>query len=64
MIERDALKIAVIGGGNIAGQHLPVLKDLPEARVVALVDSDPRVLQNTADRYEISGRWLSHNRYA
>ncbi len=60
MIERDALKIAVIGGGNIAGQHLPVLKDLPEARVVALVDSDPRVLQNTADRYEISGRWLSH----
>lgn len=27
MAAKDALKVAVIGGGNIARKHLPVLKD-------------------------------------
>ena len=50
MAAKDALKIAVIGGGNIAQKHLPVLKDLAEAEVVSLVDANPQTLQESADR--------------
>ncbi len=47
------LNIAVLGAGNIAQQHLPVLKDLPEIGCITLVDSDPVTLQQTGDRFEI-----------
>ncbi len=60
MTKNSALKVAVIGGGNIAQQHLPVLKDLPEADVVALADANPKVLQESADRFAIPNRWSSH----
>ena len=60
MTKNSALKVAVIGGGNIAQQHLPVLKDLPEADVVALADANPKVLQESTDRFAIPNRWSSH----
>ncbi len=56
----DAMKVAVIGGGKIARQHLPVLKDLPEADVVALADSNAQALRECAERFDIAGRWDCH----
>jgi len=53
------LNIAVLGAGNIAQQHLPVLKDLPEIGCITLVDSDPVTLQQTGDRFEIDRRLSS-----
>jgi virulence factor len=60
MPRTDALKVAVIGGGNIAQKHLEVLRDLPEAELTALVDSNPKTLQETADRFHIPGRLPTH----
>jgi predicted dehydrogenase len=57
---KEALRVAVIGGGHIAQQHLPILSDLPEAHVVALADKDPQMLANTADRFGIPERRSSH----
>jgi predicted dehydrogenase len=50
------LNIAVIGAGNIAQQHLPVLKDLSEIESITLVDADAETLQQTGDRFEIEHR--------
>ena len=61
MSANDALKVAVIGGGNIAQKHLPVLKDLLAADVASLVDADPRTLQESADRFSIPNRWSFHH---
>ena len=60
MPEDNALKIAIIGGGNIAQAHLSVLRDLPQAEVVSLADIDPQTRQESADRFAIPGRWSSH----
>ena len=60
MANKDALKVAVIGGGHIAQQHLPVLRDLPEAALVSLVEKQPQTLQETADRFAIPRRFSSH----
>lgn len=60
MAPKEPLKIAVIGGGHIAQQHLPVLRDLPEAALVSLVERQPQVLQETADRFAIPQRFSSH----
>ncbi|MBI3972603.1 MAG: Gfo/Idh/MocA family oxidoreductase [Chloroflexi bacterium] len=47
------LRIAVVGAGNIAQQHLPVLTDHPECEVVALCDTNPAMLAETAERFAI-----------
>ena len=60
MDRNDALRVAVIGGGNIAQKHLEVLGDLPEADVYSLVDTDPKALEETADRFAIPNRRTSH----
>ena len=57
---KNALKVAVIGGGKIAQYHLPVLTDAPAADVVALVDTNPQILRETADRFSIPERYSSH----
>lgn len=54
------MRVAVVGAGRIAGQHLPVLTDLPDVEVVALADPDPQRLQETAQRFGIRGRYPSH----
>ncbi len=61
MSANDALKVAVIGGGNIAQKHLPVLKDIAEAELASLVDANPQTLQESADRFGIANRWSSHH---
>lgn len=56
MANREKLRVAVIGGGNIAQQHLPVLVDLPQVELIALVDTDEQTLRETADRFDIAQR--------
>ncbi len=56
----DTLRVALVGGGNIAQHHLEVLKDLPGVEVFALADADPQVLRETAERFSIPQRWPSH----
>lgn len=60
MAGKDTLRVAVVGGGNIAQHHLRVLRDLPGVEVVALADADPQVLRESAERFSIPWRRLSH----
>ena len=48
------LRVAVIGAGNIAQQHLPVLTNHPECEVVVLCDVNPELLAESAQRFGIS----------
>jgi predicted dehydrogenase len=47
------LRVAVVGAGNIAQQHLKVLTSHPECRVVLLCDLDPISRTETAKRFGI-----------
>ncbi len=49
------LRVAVIGAGNIAQQHLPVLLAHPDCEVALLCDSDPATLAETAQRLRSRG---------
>jgi predicted dehydrogenase len=53
------LRIAVVGLGNIAQQHLPVLRDLPDVEIAAAVDADAATRQSTCDRFGIERRFES-----
>lgn len=48
------LRVAVIGAGNIAQQHLPVLTNHPECEVAVLCDASPAVLAQTAAKFGIA----------
>jgi predicted dehydrogenase len=52
--------VAVVGGGNIAQHHLRVLKELPGVEVVAMADTNPQVLRESAERFSVPQRWPSH----
>ncbi len=54
-----SLSIAVIGAGNIAQQHLPVLRALPECDLVSLVDTNADTLAESADRFDVPNRCTS-----
>lgn len=47
------LRVAVVGAGNIAQQHLPVLTNHPECEVAVLCDSASAVLAQSASRFGI-----------
>ncbi|MGH2350998.1 MAG: Gfo/Idh/MocA family protein, partial [Chloroflexota bacterium] len=47
------LRVAVVGAGNIAQQHLPVLTAHPDCEVALLCDSDPATLAATAARFAV-----------
>lgn len=47
------LRVAVIGAGNIAQQHLPVLTTHPECEVALLCDATPATLAETATKFGI-----------
>jgi predicted dehydrogenase len=55
-VSTERLRVAVVGAGNIAQQHLPVLTQHPGCEVVVLCDADPAVLAATAGRFGIAGR--------
>ncbi|HET7767634.1 MAG TPA: Gfo/Idh/MocA family oxidoreductase [Chloroflexota bacterium] len=48
------LRVAVIGAGNIAQQHLPVLTNHPECEVSLLCDASPAVLAESAAKFGIA----------
>ena len=50
------LRVAVIGAGNIAQQHLPVLTNHPDCEVAVLCDVNPAMLAETAERFGIAER--------
>ncbi len=50
------LRVAVIGGGRVAQDHLKVLTNHPDCDVIALADRDPKLLATTADRFGIGER--------
>lgn len=53
-----AVNIGIVGCGEVTGQkHLRALLAVPEARVVALADSDRQRLDQVADRYSIAHRY-------
>ena len=50
------LRVAVIGAGNIAQQHLPVLTNHPACEVAVLCDVNPAMLAESAERFGIAER--------
>jgi predicted dehydrogenase len=50
------LRVAVVGAGNIAQEHLRVLSGHPACDVVALCDRNPAALEETARRFKIPER--------
>lgn len=53
----SSLSVAVIGAGNIAQQHLPVLKALPKCDLEYIVDTNSDTLTESADRFGIPNRY-------
>ncbi|MCZ6678529.1 MAG: Gfo/Idh/MocA family oxidoreductase [Candidatus Poribacteria bacterium] len=49
-----AIRVGVIGAGNIAQFHLPVLKALSDVEIIALCDNDTATLNATSDRFQIA----------
>ena len=48
MPERE-YRFAVVGAGNIARIHAAALADIPNARLVAVCDMDPALLEQLAE---------------
>lgn len=58
----DKVKIGVIGGGGIAGAHVPYLKTLTDqVEVVGVVDVNPEAAKASAERYELSRYATDYN---
>ena len=63
---KKCINIAVIGAGGVANSvHLPSLRDIPEANLVAICDLNLDKARAAADRYSISGvYWNMHEMFA
>ena len=59
MLERSSpVSLGLIGCGWVTtDRHLPALRQLPEARVVAVADIEPDQLKRVADRFHIERRY-------
>jgi myo-inositol 2-dehydrogenase / D-chiro-inositol 1-dehydrogenase len=54
----NPVRIGIVGCGEVTEQkHLRVLRDIPEAQVVALADLDAQRLHRVAERYEVKHRY-------
>lgn len=49
------LRVAFIGAGGIAGQHLQALAAIPEVEIVALADINQDVMRAKAEQYGVPG---------
>jgi predicted dehydrogenase len=57
----DKLRVATIGAGAMANRvHYPALAELDQAEIVAVCDLDEKRLHETADRYEVAGRYTNY----
>lgn len=48
-----SLKIAIVGCGKIADQHVHAISRIPEAKLVAVCDREPMMARQLADRFRI-----------
>ena len=58
-MKNGKLEIAVVGAGKIAKKHLEVLTDCEEIELVALVDLNPQMLDETGNRFDVENRLSS-----
>ena len=58
---RKYVRVAIIGaGGRASMAHYPSLRDIPEAKLVAVAELDEQRLHKTCDRYNIKGRYSDY----
>lgn len=54
----DQVGVAVVGCGFVGtGAHLPALKKISEAKLVAVVDMDPKRLKKTAEKFKVENAY-------
>lgn len=58
--QRPRLRVAVIGTGFIAGQHLACLGGLPGVDLVGVCDLSPSVAEASAERYGVPAWFTDH----
>src|SRR5207253_2114568 len=49
-----SLKIAIVGCGKIADQHIEAIRRVPGTSIVAVCDREPLMAQQLAERFAIS----------
>lgn len=54
------MKVALIGAGQIARQHLSCLKVLPDVQLMAICDLSPAAAQAAAERYGVPAWFVDH----
>jgi len=54
------VKVALIGAGQIARQHIACLKALPEVEMAAVCDLSPATAEATAERYGVPAWFTDH----
>ena len=54
------MRVALIGAGQIARQHLSCLKTLPGVQIVAVCDLSPAVAESIAERYGVPAWFTDH----
>jgi len=54
------MRVALIGAGQIARQHLSCLKTLPGVQIVAICDLSPAVAESIAERYAVPAWFTDH----
>lgn len=56
------IRVAVVGAGYIAREHLDCLRSLPTVEVVAVCDRSPTIAEATADEFGIPAWFTDHER--
>jgi len=54
-VKQDRLRVAVIGVGHLGEYHVQKYKAIPNVELVGVVDTNPRRLQEIAQRYDVKG---------
>ncbi|MGA2401905.1 MAG: Gfo/Idh/MocA family oxidoreductase, partial [Syntrophobacteraceae bacterium] len=49
------LKVAIVGCGLVADQHLTQIRRVPDATIVAVCDSEPLMARQLSDRFKVPG---------
>lgn len=62
MVKGKTIKIGLIGCGKVVvNRHLPVLKSIKKAEVIAAADIDGDRLKHAADKFQINRRFVDYN---
>src|SRR5256885_6064285 len=49
------LKIAIVGAGKVADQHVQAIHRIPDCKIVAVCDREPLMAKQLGERFGISG---------